>query len=194
MGLDWKKYLPWILLVLLTIILVVRKPETVTITIPEKTGQFERDSTQLKPVIKYDTLIKEGKKEVVRVANPINQALLKQYQSLKDSVSRLEQYKEVITERTYKETYTDSTQSITVESEVIGTLKSQKVDYKIFPQTVEVKTKTQKYHLYGGISTIITPTPTIEPKLTLKSPKMLYSVGYNLNEKSITAGVQIKIF
>lgn len=194
MGLNWRKYLPWILVAILSIILFFRKPETVSITIPEKTGQFERDSTQLKPVIKYDTLIKEGKKEMVRVANPINQDLLKRYKDLNDSVSRLEQYKEVITERTYKETYTDSTQSITVESEVIGTLKSQKVDYKIFPQTIEVKTKTQKYHLYGGISTIITPTPTIEPKLTLQSPKMLYSVGYNLNEKALTAGIQIRIF
>ncbi len=173
-------------------ILVFRKQETVTITVPEKKGQFE--VVEPEPVVKYDTIYKEGTTKIVAVPNPVNEQLLQEYQSLKDSVSRLEKYKEAITERTYKETFMDSTQQIVVESNVIGTLKSQKVDYTIFPQQIEVKTKRPKYSLYTGLDVQLTPSIQTTPKLTLKTPKMLYNAGYNLNEKAVVVGASIKLF
>ncbi|HDZ14565.1 hypothetical protein LCGC14_1114240 [marine sediment metagenome] len=191
------KYLKYIypaVIAILLVILFVRKTETVTITVPEKTGQFDRNSTELKPIIQYDTIVSEGKKEVIEVPNPVNLDLLKKYHTAQDSLERLKLYKDAVTERTYKETYRDSTQEITVTSEVIGTLKGQKIDYKVFPQTIEVQQKKPKISLYGGIRTTVQPQQNFEPHFTLRSPKALYSVGYNINQKAVTVGLSYKLF
>ena len=185
-----KKYIPYIVIAILLAILVFRKQETVTITVPEKKGQFV--VVEPEPVIEYDTIYKAGETKLVEVPNPINQELLEQYQSLKDSVAKLDFVKEAITKRTYKETFRDSTQQITVESKVIGTLQSQKVDYTIFPQQIEVKTKRPQYSLYAGTYSILQPNTSIGAKLTLQAAKTNYTIGYDSN-KNLMAGISFKI-
>ncbi len=192
MGLDWKKYLPWFIIIVLTLLLVTKKTEIQTITIPAKEGSFDRPNP--KPVVRLDTIIRDGKTEVVEIKNPVNQDLLNRYNGLKDSIAKIDFVREVITERSYKEIFKDSTQTITVESEVIGTLVNQKVSYHIPAQQVEVKTKTQKYHLYGGFSTIIRPNPEPSINLHLTAPKTIYTLGYEPINKGINVGIAFKLF
>lgn len=172
-----------------------RKDEVRTITIPEKSGSFQ--VSQPEPITLYDTIKEAGTIQLVEVPNPVNQSLLDKYNSLKDSISRLEQYKEVIAERTYKETFKDSTQEITIESEVIGTLKSQKVDYKIYPQTIEVQPRTPKFNVFLGTITTIptkyTTAPVLGANISLKTTKTIYQIGYD-TQQNVTAGISFKLF
>ena len=186
-----RKYLPYGIIAILLAILVLRKQETITITVPEKKGQFE--VVEPEPVVNYDTIFRDGETKVVEVPNEVNEELLDKYNSLKDSVAKLDFVKEAITERTYNETFQDSTQRITVESKVIGTLKSQRVDYTIFPQQIEVKAKRPKYSLYAGTYSIVQPNTSIGAELTLQAPKTNYTIGYDSN-KNLMAGVAFKIF
>lgn len=199
---DYKKYtpkvsgyIPYIIIAILTIVLMSRKDEVRTITLPEKSGSFQ--VSQPEPITLYDTIKEAGTTKVVEIPNPVNQSLLDKYNSLKDSISKLEQYKEVITERTYKETFKDSIQEITIESEVIGTLKSQKVDYRIYPQTIEVKTKKPTYNVFLGTFTTIpthnTNAPVIGANISLKTTKNIYQIGYD-TQRNITAGISFKLF
>ena len=192
---DYKKYIPWFIVILLTVLLVTRKEQVRTIEIPEKSGSFEVSRPE--PIILYDTIKEAGTIQLVEVPNPVNQSLLDKYNSLKDSLSRLEQYKEVITERTYKETFKDSTQEIIIESEVIGTLKSQKVEYKIYPQTIEVVTKKPSFNVFLGTFTSIptkyTTAPVLGANISLKTTKTIYQIGYD-TQQNVTAGISFKLF
>jgi len=189
----WQKYTPWFIILLLLVILFTRKEEVKIIEIPAKSGHFEHKAPE--SVVRYDTIQKDG--TIVYKSNPVNQNLLLEYTKLKDSTTRLEQYKEVIQEKTYKEIYRDSVQEIIITSQVIGTLKNQVVNYKIFPQTIEIKTKTPKYNVFLGtfitIPTTDNSTPSIGANIALKSPKTLYTLGYT-NLKQIQAGIALKLF
>ena len=194
-NMDYRKYLPYLIIAILLVILFSRKDEVTTIDIPEKSGSFEVSRPE--PITIYDTIKEAGTIQLVEVPNPVNQSFLDKYNSLKDSVSRLEQYKETITERTYKETFKDSTQEITIESEVIGTLKSQKVDYKIYPQTIEVVTKKPSFNVFLGTFTTIptkyTTAPVLGANISLKTTNTIYQIGYD-NQRNITAGIAFKLF
>ena len=76
---KYTKYIPYAIIAILLVILFTRETKEVVITIPEKTGTFQRDSTELEPIIKYDTIIKKGEPEIVVKENPVNQDLLKKY-------------------------------------------------------------------------------------------------------------------
>ncbi|MFS4469105.1 hypothetical protein [Maribacter sp. 2210JD10-5] len=192
---KYSKYIPYAIIAILLVILFVRKSETITVTVPEKQGSFKVDEP--KPIVIKDTIRIDGETKVIPVPNPINQKLLNEYQSLKDSVARLEFVKDAVTERTYKETFTDSTQTITVQSEVIGTLKSQKVDYRVFEQQMEIPIKKRKLEVYTGLFTGVPTTPqqniSIGANISLKAPKTIYSIGYD-NQQNIYAGISIKLF
>lgn len=192
---SFKQYIPYIVIAILLVILFLRKTETVTIDIPEQKGHFEVVDPE--PIVLTDTILIDGKTEYVTKENPINRELLEKYTSLKDSVSKLNFVKESITERTYRETFTDSVQTITIESEVIGTLKKQKVDYTIFPQSVTVPIKKRRLEVYTGLFTSI-PTVTqqnlsIGAKVSLKAPKTIYHLGTD-NHRNVYLGIDFKLF
>ena len=73
------------------------------------------------------------------VKNPINQKLLRQYNSLLDSISRLQFVEQVITEREYREVYEDNFVKIDIYTNVIGTMVKQAPKYTIKPSKVIVK-------------------------------------------------------
>jgi hypothetical protein len=73
------------------------------------------------------------------VKNPINQKLLRQYNSLLDSISRLQFVKQVITEREYNEVYEDNFVKIDIYTNVIGTMLKQAPKYTIKPSKVVVQ-------------------------------------------------------
>ncbi|QLG46062.1 hypothetical protein [Costertonia aggregata] len=190
--LRFKKYIPYVIIGILITILQCKDKEVVTIEVPEKKGSFE--VIQPKPVVEYDTIIEQGKPRIVEVENPINKTLLDKYVSLKDSIDRMDLVKDAITERTYVETFIDSNQTIKVKSKVIGTLKSQTVDYTIYERQIPINQKKPKYSLYTGVNTTVRPIVSIQPNLTLQTPKMLYTVGYNLQTEALTLGASIKLF
>ena len=183
------------IIVALLVILFTKKSVVHTVTIPEKSNVFE----VLKPkaVVKYDTITIKGEKQIVEVENEVNKELLDKYLTLKDSISKLDFVKDAITERTYKETFKDSTQTIEVESNVIGTLTYQKVKYTIPEQTIKFKAKEPKYSLYMGVNTSINTNTLEMPNyglgVHLITQKTLYFVNYNSNN-TINTGISIKLF
>ena len=197
---NWKDLMPWVLVIVLILFVVVNESLD-SFHSPIITPSKENSKTITEPtqIIEYDTIEIEnkGKTEIkiVEKENPINQELLRKYEALKDSVARLNLYKEVITERKYKETLEDSLQTITVDSEVIGTLKKQTISYETKPQIQ--KPKKSKFHTYIGINTNI-PTNhlgrfAVGGQFSIQHQKRIYSIGYNTNEE-ITATLQIQLF
>lgn len=190
-----RKYIPYIIIALLLALLVFRESETTIITIPEKKGSFEQKNPE--PIVRYDTIYEAGETKIKEVPNPINQELLAEYNSLKDSISKQKFVEDAITERTYRETYQDSIQKITVETEVIGTMKSQKVDYTVYEQQTEIRSSKSRTRLDVGVFTSIptngTNVPSIGARLHLATPKRTYSLGYD-NQHNITAGIAFKLF
>jgi hypothetical protein len=190
-----KKYIPYIIIAVFLALLVFRKNETTVITIPEKKGSFEQNDPE--PIVHYDTIREAGETKIKEVPNPINQELLAQYNSLKDSIAKQKFVEDAITERIYRETYQDSIQRITVETEVIGSMKSQKVDYTVFEQQAEIRSPESRTRLDMGVFTSIptngTNAPSIGTRLNLMTPKRTYSLGYD-NQHNITAGIAFKLF
>lgn len=197
---NWKVLMPWVLIVIIILFVVVNESldsfQSPIITPSKENSKTITEPTQ---IIEYDTIEVEnkGKTEIkiVEKENPINQELLRKYEALKDSVARLNLYKEVITERKYKETLDDSLQTITIDSEVIGTLKKQTISYKTKPQIK--KPKKSKLHTYLGVTTNI-PTNNfgrfaVGGQFSIKHQKRIYSLGYNTNEEVI-ATLQIQLF
>ena len=150
--------------------------------------------------MRQDTItISDTEVRIVNVPNPVNQELLEKYNKATDSLSKLELHKEAITERLYKETLTDSVQTITVSSKVIGTLKEQKISYKTNPVNIEIKSKKPSLEVFAGGTTTI-PTEVGQKiglgatlSLLNKNKSQIYSVGYDAN-KNVIVGVSFKLF
>lgn len=92
----------------------------------------------------------------VEVENPVNIKLLKEYNEAKDSIVKLNLYKNAITNRTYSQKFEDSIQQVTVNSKVQGKLLEQDISYFIKPRslivdrTVEVPIEN-KLKVFGGV-------------------------------------------
>jgi len=95
---------------------------------------------------------------------------------------------------TYKEEYKDDVQKITVETESQGIITKQKINYEIFPQTVEVKSKKDAINLYLGIEAQISPSVEVSPTIYIVTPKVLYKAGYNIQNKAMTVGIAFNPF
>lgn len=184
-----KKILPY-LIILILLLLLIKCPskETTSVSIPPKTNSFQTVNPE--PIVLRDTIRLKGEVRIIEKENPINQELLNKYNQAKDSLEKQKLYKEAITERTYKETFEDSVQTIEVESKVIGELESQTISYTIKPNK-------EKIQLYGGIETNI-PTQINRPfniglNLQLKNKNKIYKIGYDTGG-NITVGVAFSIF
>ena len=148
-------------------------------------------------VIKYDTIkVSEKEVKIVQRDNPVNAELLNKYKKAKDSITKLNLYKNAIKERNYINKLTDSLQTITVESNVIGHLERLKISYRTNPIAQPQKPVKNRTHLYLGMSTML-PTngqdPSIIGNMTLTKDKHLFSVGYGFKNE-ITVGYSIRIF
>lgn len=153
---------------------------------------------------RVDTIYKDSIRRVevlkiVKVENPVNKELLAKYEkavSENDSLKQLQLYKEAITERRYNETFEDSVQTISVESNVIGTLKSQVVNYKTKERTVKVQPDKLKPSVFvGGFSYGTFEEPVFGANMNLlnKDKNKLFTIGYD-TQKRVHFGVTIKLF
>ena len=161
------------------------------ITIPAKVGAFDTiyNPQQISPTIKL-------------VKNPINQKLLSQYNSLLDSISRLQFVKQVITEREYSEAYEDNFIKIDIYTNVIGTMLKQAPKYVIKTSKVIVRdTVTIHYNkpptnkILGGLEVGV---PIEGEQIRVKGSMYLQNKKYNIlsvgfdNRKTVWLGYIVK--
>jgi len=137
---------------------------------------------------KIDTIYKP---KFIEKESKVNIELLKKYNALlssKDSVAKLDLYKEAITENSYNESYEDKLVKIDIYTKVIGTVLKQAATYQIKPSTISIKDTTEIIYgnpkvnkVYIGAEVLI---PFNQEKLALKGS--LYF--QNKNDNIITAG------
>ncbi len=186
--------------------LIYGEPEEVEVVVPSVQNEYkiENPVADVRVDTVYKTVFEKGKViekiELVGVANPVNQKLMKKYnEALKenDSLKQLDIFKEAIRERKYTEVLEDSIQVITVKSDVIGTLKSQLIHYETKEQVlkIDVQKKTGSFFV-GGFSKV----PLMENeevafgvKLDLVKEKNIISAGFD-NQKNIIIGYTLKLF
>ncbi|QQV89712.1 hypothetical protein Calle1_18 [Cellulophaga phage Calle_1] len=136
----------------------------VKVLVPSVEGSFE----EVKPV-KINTTVVE-----------IDSTYYEKYISLKDSVSKLELFKEAIEINEYSEKFIDSLQTIEVYTKTRGEILGQSVKYKTNPYYVETEVKipieAKRYFSIGtevGVSTIepLTTTPVVKGNLLYTNKK-----------------------
>lgn len=118
--------------------------------------------------------------------------LIKQFkESTKEQQDSL--YADAVTERSYEEIFKDSTQSITVTSNVQGKLLNQSLEYEIYPYTVKIDTtvytpieRRYKLFVYGNVGLPTKPgesvTPSVEGGFMIQNKKdNLIILGFDSN-------------
>lgn len=147
----------------------------------------------------------------ISVINPVNTELLVKYNSLKDTVAKLELFKDVIKEREYSEVYEDSVQKISIYTKVQGKLLKQAPKYEIKPYTIKVKDTTiinynipSTNKILVGLETglpltlftqkeVIDFKPVVKGNVYFQNKKSnVITVGFDTN-KTIWAGYLIKL-
>lgn len=150
-----RKNIPYLIIaVLLIYISMINNSEPIEINIPSEKNTVE--ITDPIPEVRFDTtfVYRDSIREVInikKIKNPLNEALLKDYEAAvkeNDSLKQLQLFKEAITENTYTEVLKDSIQTVTVKSEVIGILKKQTISYDTKPKTIIVKARKIKPSIY----------------------------------------------
>lgn len=141
--------------------------------------------------------------KVVNIPNPVNQELLDKYNKAKDSISKLQIYKDAITENEYKIEYDDSTQTVNVYTKTRGELLEQTVDYHIKPRefvldtVINVPVKNPIKVFAGvemGVPTLGDVTPTLKGNILFKNRKdHILSLGVD-TRKTVWLGYSIKLF
>lgn len=147
----------------------------------------------------------------IAVVNPVNTELLVKYNSLKDTVAKLELFKDVIKEREYNEVYEDKVQKITVYTKVQGKLLKQAPKYEIKPYDIIIKdttiinyNKPPTNKLLVGLETglpltlftkkdVIDIKPVVKGSIYFQNKKSnIITAGFDTN-KTIWAGYLIKL-
>lgn len=190
-----KELFPYLVIVVLMIMLIQKPKEVVrTVEIPAKENSFTHHNPQ--PVVKWDTIYKDRIVEkVVPKENPVNKELLRKYQEAQDSITKLNLYRDAITTRVYEETYEDSVQTITVLSEVTGTLEKQSLSYTIQSIQKEFKNPSEGLYMGAGVSFPYRylDIPSLNVDVGYLYNNTMYSVGLGTNQH-ITINVKKKIF
>tara|TARA_R110000822_G_scaffold209927_1_gene345762 strand:+ start:71 stop:655 length:585 start_codon:yes stop_codon:yes gene_type:complete len=186
---------PYLIIVILLIYIVnLKKYDNILIS--------EKFATKViinpEPVVLRDTVFLDNNVIILKERRPVvDSVLLDKYNSLKDSISKTQVFKEAITQRTYKEELKDSVQTITVTSKVTGTLTEQIISYSTNPITIERKSLRSDLSVFiGGFTSL--PSQTITDNFALginmhvQKGKTMYSLGYD-TQKRIQIGVSFKI-
>lgn len=190
-----RESLPYVIIALLLVYIFSIKREVITVEIPSKNNS--KLILKPKPVVRLDsTLLPSMEYRVVQIPNPINQELLSKYNQAKESLTKLQVFKEAVTQREYIETLKDSTQTITVRSKVTGTLDEQIISYRTNPITIERKSLKSSTELYlGAFSTIssdLKQNLNVGVQANLKTKSKIYTIGYDV-QKNIHLGISFKI-
>lgn len=167
---------------------------TKTIEIPAKSNTSIVENPT--PEVIYDTIYRDSIVEKIIVKeNPVNQELLTKYKEAKDSLSKLELYKSAVTQRKYKDVFEDSNQTITVTSEVTGTLERQQIDYDIHSTSIKRKDASEGFYLGVGASASsqVLETPSLDVYLSFIKNQRIYTLGTG-TDRRIKIGIKQKIF
>lgn len=184
-----KKWFPWILVVALS--LYIFKMDREVVTIPPRSNT--KVIINPMPIKSTDTLLlSDGVRLVGRIQTP-DSALLARYQSLQDSVDRLNAYIDAITEREYVEKLEDSVQTIEVYSRVSGWLKEQRISYQTKPTNINVKKSDASFYVGPTLSMSGIKPTAVGVMGTLTTKRVSFSVNVD-NLKSTTIGVSFKLF
>jgi len=192
---NFRELFPYIIIVILAYMFITR-PVVVekNIEIPAKSESFVVEKPV--PEVKYDTIYRDSVVEKIVVKeNPVNQELLTKYKQAKDSLAKMDIFEDAITERRYKDVFEDSNQTITVTSDVIGSLQRQKVDYNI--HSTSIKRKDASEGVYVGVGASLSSKefnlPSLDFNLSFVKNKKIYTLGMDLNQ-NIKIGIKQKIF
>jgi len=171
-------------------------PEANSVVIKEPVAEIRFDT-----IFKNDILEKEIVK-IVKVENPVNSELLSKYEQAvhdNDSLKQLNLFKDAITERFYNEIFEDSIQTITVDSKVVGVLKSQSISYVTKRRQLTLKPIKMKPSIFVG-GFICTPVANetassfgVNLSFMNKTKKQYYTLGID-NRKNIYLGINLKLF
>ena len=189
-----KEFFPYVIIAILMFFLITGSHKTTeVITIPAKQNTFQRENP--KAIVEYDTIYRDSIIEkIVIKENPVNQELLKKYEEAKDSLQRFTMFKSAITKRRYKEVFNDKNQSITVLSEVTGTLDRQELSYDIAEQEIKIKNPSEGVYIGLGIQasyrTLQLPQP--EANISFLKNKQMYTIG--IGTEQIRINYKRKIF
>lgn len=137
-----------------------------------------------------DTFYVDSIVYITKLVPTENDSLLKKYLELKDSIKKLEMYKEAIAIREYKQTYKDSTQKVEVYSKTRGELITQTLSYEIYPKTYTIDTNIvinapivpQKYLNLGVGYNFSTQVPVLHTSfIYINKRNRLHEIGLSSN-------------
>jgi len=142
-----------------------KQTSVTTITVPSKTGTFEKVIPKPIPLtIEYkDSIVYKDK--VISLTNPVDKKLAEDYLKAKDSITRLNLYISSIQIRKYKQVLSNKDIDLTIEAETTGTLNYLIPTYTIKERELKtpsiVKQTVFAAYIGGGISVA---TPTLKPE------------------------------
>lgn len=192
-----------IIVILVVYISTLREKQQEAVEVPANENKFFIDSPiekkRFDSIIYRDSITEREIIKIIPVENPLNDSLLANYkQAMKenDSLKQLALYKEAITERIYEERFEDTIQTIIVETEVVGTMKSQFVKYNTRPKTIIVEhEEIKKISLYAGgfVSDINEPALGLNLNLLNREKNKIFTIGFD-TEKRLHIGATFKIY
>jgi len=169
-NLDWKHYVLGIAVIVLIILSLTKSCDTteetkITITdkevkIPEVSGEFKEPSNQSEiPVSEPDTVF-IGKP--IYLPSPLQESLLDELKSAKDSISRYKVLADAARKREYSSDFEDENVKINVKTTVYGKLDNNEIKYlrkeikttvkETLKEVTTVKNKTTGILIMGGIN------------------------------------------
>lgn len=200
------KHIPYYIIAALVVyILMIGTKEEVQVVIPSKSNSKEiKNPKAVNEVdtVYIDTSDKTKGFTIVEVESKPNEALKQAFLKARkenDSLKQVLLFLDAIKERTYIEKLEDSLQVVTVQSEVIGTLKSQLISYKTKPQTLTVKTERTKPVVYLGgfartpIESFEFADPSFGINILIANKKNAFNIGVD-NRKEVQLGYARKLF
>lgn len=176
-GINWRVATPWIICAGLILFIVARPEEVIKVKVPAQSGSFR---------------VTGPAPQKVQAPAP---ASIVEFNALEPSGKEIA-YKEATSTRTYKKTFTDKVQTVTAEAVVIGTLESLELTYETEEQELEVPVRRRLNLYLGGEFTLQPPAlyPSYSFKAYVASPKLMYSGGYDFQNKAVTLGLAFKAF
>lgn len=156
------KYLPYLIIIILVFILFFRgcgkEKETITVKVPEVSGEFEEQEPEY--IIKTDTVyITKWRTETetieIKTPNPVNDSLAKAYADLQDQYNadfkRYEMYLNSIQIREFKNVFEDDFVRLTMSGRVQGDLLGITPKYTIKEREVRTEVESERLRvLIGG--------------------------------------------
>lgn len=160
MKIPYLKILPYAIIAILVFVLFFKgcgkETETITVKVPEVSGDFEEQGPEY--IIKRDTIYvtkwKTKTKTVeIETPNPVNDSLAIAYQNIKDSLGRYKLYLDAIQIKTFENTFEDEYLKLSLTGRVQGDLLGITPKYTIKEREIETEIESAKlrFLLGGGI-------------------------------------------